>query len=445
MTKKSYAPFFAFLMACAVAFCYHNSAGGNEPESGSKFTPEDFLSASGTHVVNRRGKPVLLRGFNLGGWMLKTIYMSPVKGANDDTGIGNVLKERFGQEEADRLQQIYLDNFICSSDFDTIAKTGANSVRLPFWWRNFMDENGDFILNDQGKPDFSMLDRAVAQCAARGIYVVFALHGTPGSQHGGHWSGFGTENPTFFARNAEGERNRAITLKLWRKIAEHFADDPAVAGYDILGEPYWTGTIKTDNRWWIWDFYDDAYKAIREVDPDHLLIFESSWDVKDLPLPSATSAWKDSPWKNIAYSVHYYPRQWEKCDKAKMFAGFKKRFNKDIQAQQLYKVPVYVGETNYYDKFGVWKEVLDAFETSDWSYSVWSYKCPLDVVKPWGKVPWGTIYCGPVKSADVASMSSKDIEKIWSQRSDTTMRINRPIAEVLTKRFNAVPVKKGSD
>ena len=429
MAKITFTPFFAFLLGCAAVLCCRNPAVGE-----SQFTSEDFLSSSGTHVVNRRGEIVLQRGFNIGGWLIKSIYMSPISGAADDTDVGNILENRFGQAEADRLQQVYLDNYMTSADFDTIAATGANSVRLPFWWRNFMDENGDFILNNQGKPDFSMLDYAVAECAARGMYVTFELHGAPGSQNGTQQSGYATENPTFFARDAVGEANRATTVELWAAIAEHFADEPAVAGYDILGEPYWTGVIGPDERWWIWEFYDDAYQAIRAVDQNHQIILESSWNVEDLPHPSATETWKEAVWDNVAYSVHYYPRPWEEGE-AEILAGFETRFNRDMQTQQDYNVPIYIGETNYHEEFGVWEEVLDTFETSDWSYSVWAYKCPLSA-----GAPWGTIYCGPVDWANVSTMSSAQIEAVFSQTSITAgMTVHQDYADMLTERFSTDP------
>ena len=329
MIENMLSPFFAFLLGCAAVFCCNNPVVGD-----SQFTSEDFLSSSGTHVVNRRGEIVLQRGFNIGGWLIKSIYMSPISGAADDTDVGNILETRFGQAEADRLQQIYLDNFMTvQSDFDTIAKTGANSVRLPFWWRNFMDENGDFILNDQGKPDFSMLDRAVAQCAARGIYVTYS-HSTAHRVRSmaGNWSGFGYRESDLLRPQRRG-RSATAPLRLncgrqncrtlcrrsggrrirhpRRTILDRYDQDPITAGG--------FGTFTTM-----------PIKAIRAVDPNHLLIFESSWDVKDLPLPSATSRHgriphgKTSPTRSITI-----PGQWEKCDKAKMLAGFKKRFNKD--------------------------------------------------------------------------------------------------------------------
>ena len=117
-----------------------------------------------------------------------------------------------------------------------------------------------------------------------------------------------------------------------------------------------------------------------------------------------------------------------------MLNGFKDRFEDDLEAQVDYDVPVYVGETNYHDynDYEVWKEVCDTFEANDWSYSVWSYKCPLS------EAPWGTVYCGPVEWADVAADSSAAIEEVWSQSSDEAkMRINQPFAEMLTERFSA--------
>ncbi len=42
------------------------------------------------------------------------------------------------------------------------------------------------------------------------------------------------------------------------------------------------------------------YKAIREVDRDHIIIFEACWGITDLPNP------KDYGWENIMYQYHPY-------------------------------------------------------------------------------------------------------------------------------------------
>ena len=386
----------------------------------SRFDDGDFLVTEGTNFVTKDGKRVILQGFNLGGWLCHTVYMTPFSGDGvvDDTTLYAKLEERFGKERAGELLQTYFESNMTPYDFDLIAQTGANSVRLPFWWRNFMNEDGSFITDENGNPDFSLLDYAVEQCAARGIYVILELHGAPGSQNGMHASGLETENPTFFARNEEGERNRALTTKLWVEIAKHFKGNPAVAGLDLLGEPYWTGTILTDNRWWIWTYYNECYKAIREVDADRIVILESSWNAYDLPDPKLITEWKDVEWKYVAYSPHYYPNK-NATTPEQVKQKFDERFQRDMAAINEWGVPLYIGETNWHTDWNMWDYALGTFVQEWVSYSVWAYKCPLDAT-----TIWGVVWQGDVTKPDLNFMLYKEISNVWKLRSDECMTLN---------------------
>ena len=65
-------------------------------------------------------------------------------------------------------------------------------------------------------------------------------------------------------------------MALWRKLAERYADEPWIGGYDILNEPNWTFEGKDKNgredvsNQPIWDLYKAITRAIREVDSTHL-------------------------------------------------------------------------------------------------------------------------------------------------------------------------------
>lgn len=225
--------------ATALAF-----AEDGQQAAGAAFTDEDFLTAKGMKLYNRRGEEVLLKGVNLGSWLIWEDWLSPYDGVEpnengqtDHMQVLDKLTERFGEEKAYELMNTYMDNWITEYDLDEIKSLGFNAVRVPFWFRNFYyDDNGRKILDKNGNWDFSRLDWVVEECSERGIYVVLDMHGAVGFQsdapHNGKAGGCG-----LYEKTEQGERYRELTDELWTAIASRFKGNPAVAMYDLLNEP----------------------------------------------------------------------------------------------------------------------------------------------------------------------------------------------------------------
>lgn len=58
------------------------------------------------------------------------------------------------------------------------------------------------------------------------------------------------------------------TVIIWEHLAEHYKNNTWVAGYNPLNEP----TDKKHTR--LLAFYERVEKAIRAIDPDHILFLE---------------------------------------------------------------------------------------------------------------------------------------------------------------------------
>ena len=140
---------------------------------------------------------------------------------NCQMDILNVLTNRFGADAARNLVDAYEANYWKESDFDECVKLGMNCIRLPLWYRNFVDANGNWYSNA-----FDRVDWFVEQASRRGIYIIIDMHGAYGSQNGSDHSGVdGGDNKIgssefFFGGNAGSNQEKYYAM--WEKLAEHF-------------------------------------------------------------------------------------------------------------------------------------------------------------------------------------------------------------------------------
>lgn len=325
-------------------------------------TDKDYLTVNGSKLVNRNDETVLLRGVNLGGWMIQENWMCPITGADGEWGNLDTIEamEGAGYTEAQirRLFDTYQDNWITEADLDIIADTGANCVRVPFWYRNFMtDEAGTWIDDDPDKnPGFKRLDWIVEQAGKRGMYVIFDLHGAPGGQSMNHSCGTVGRNDLYSS-----ETCRTAMKKLWVAIAERYKGEPTIAAYDLLNEPQNNDGFENAEHYvspWdaaAWEQANSVYRemvdAIREVDADRVLSVEGIWRITNLPDPEAEG------WTNMLYQIHLY-------DDTKQFKSLAKDAAKYAKA---HNVAVLVGEFSNMDG-------IDLCEKNGISWTTWTYK-----------------------------------------------------------------------
>src|SRR6476620_6902479 len=97
-----------------------------------------FVSTRGQQFIRPDGKPLLLKGINLGNWLLPEGYMFKFKSANSPRLIETVINQLVGEDEARRFWKNYRDDYITREDIHLIKKLGFNSVRVPFSYRLFV-------------------------------------------------------------------------------------------------------------------------------------------------------------------------------------------------------------------------------------------------------------------------------------------------------------------
>lgn len=341
-------------------------------DAGGAVHHHPFLKARGHNLRNGHGtgNVVVLRGVNLGGWLNLEPWMTPMDSSklHDEWSALDVLTKRFGKETCERLFDVYRDTYIQTNDLDHIASFGLNVIRLPIWYRTLQDEDGTWRTDS-----FKRMDWLVVEAWKRGIYTIIDLHGAPGGQSDKDGTGrvrrkdINGLQPELWSSEANLQR----TVELWQRIAQHYKGNPAVAAYDLLNEP-----MGAPSRDAIWNLYDRLYKALRAIDPDHVITIESCWsgkvDGKDigwswhvLPRPERFG------WSNMLYQHHNYEWNWNDPQKQVRSTD---HIVSEWHRNQDYGVPVFIGEFNCMNAPDAWIHTVNTYTSNGMSWALWNYK-----------------------------------------------------------------------
>ncbi|MDT7690613.1 MAG: endoglucanase [Acidobacteriota bacterium] len=279
-----------------------------------------FVATRGSEFVAPDGKALLLRGINLGNWLLPEGYMFKFKSANSPRLIGAVVNQLVGEDEAARFWKTYRDNYVTAEDIKFIHRAGFNSVRVPFSYRLFV--TGDEPQRLEG-PGYELLDRVVGWCRHEGLLVILDMHAAPGGQTGDNiddsWG-----YPFLF----ESVESQELTIRIWQKLAARYKDDTTVLGYDLLNEPiphffdasYFNPKLEP--------LYRSIVKGIRAVDTNHIIFLGGAqWDTNFKVFGPPFD-------KRVAYTFHKYWME-VKQEAVQEYVDFSNRYN----------VPVWMGES----------------------------------------------------------------------------------------------------
>lgn len=370
-----------------------------------------FLKTNGTLIKDNygNGQVVNLRGTNLGGWMLQEGWMSPL-GVKDEWTLRETLTNRFGESTKESLISTYQNAWLTTADLDNIKNMGMNFVRVPILYLELMDKYGNWKADP-----WSKLDWLVRECSNRGIYVLLDLHGTFGGQNTFDNCGEVNSDPQLWKNTEYQDR----TVKLWEGIANHYKGNPAVAGYDLLNEPDKVGKDQLNA------FYNRLYKAIRAIDPDHMIYMEAAWDWNQLYAPSVYG------WTNVVYEMHYYAMatgestNWNVQDNLidNAIRGIKEH-------QNMWNVPVYAGEFCVFQFNDLWEKFLGNLNSVNASWTNWTYKVTSD----YGN--WGYFNKNTNAVPDINNDSSATIASKW-QKFNTANFTPNTTFQNLVKKYTA--------
>ena len=248
------------------------------------------LQTRGTQWVDTHGKSVLLKGTNLGNWLVQEFWMMDQggNGVDDQCTLEAELTRRFGFREKERLIKLFRDNWIKERDFDQLQKFGFNVVRLPILWSVIEDAQQPKTLRDDA---WHYIDWAIVQAKKRGMYVILDLHGVHGGQTMNDHTGCSGQNQYWVNREFQ-ER----TLWVWQQIAQRYKDEPAIAAFDPINEPW--GSTAQDMA----ERVLELYHTIRAIDDKHIIILHGHYSNIEVYGDPA-----DSNLTNVAFQLHPYP------------------------------------------------------------------------------------------------------------------------------------------
>lgn len=310
------------------------------PQSGS------FYSVSGKDILTPDGKPVVLKGINLGHWLVPEGYMFRFEKINSPRLIYDFFNILMGESDAVKFWNKFRSLYITREDIALIKSAGFNSVRIPFHYRLFV--------NDQGAmtgPGYALMDSAVAWCNIYELGVVLDMHCAPGGQTGDNIDD--SYGYPFLFENPEMQH---LTIKVWKEIASRYANEKIIIGYDLLNEPIAHYFDKDKLNPLLEPLFKRITAAIREVDRNHIVFiggaqWNSNFSVFGPPFDNKS-----------VYTFHKY---WT--------AAGKEVIQDYLDYRDKYNVPLYLGE--FGENTNEWiTEFRQTLESESVSWCFWPYK-----------------------------------------------------------------------
>ncbi|MCF8241624.1 MAG: glycoside hydrolase family 5 protein [Melioribacteraceae bacterium] len=323
---------------------------------------QKYYTVDGRNVIDPNGDVFIIKGVNLGNWLVPEGYMFKFKKANSPRMVNDVITELIGPAEAKKFWIDFQDNYITSGDIKYLKSSGLNSIRVPFNYKLFCDETYLWNTTQRG---FELIDRLLEWCRSENLPIILDMHCAPGGQTGDNIDdSYGY--PWLFIN----EESQQQIIEIWKRIAEHYADDPMVLGYDLMNEPI--AHYFEDEG--LYEKLEPLYKrivsAIREVDTNHIIVLGGArWNTN-------FSVFGEPFDDKLIYEFHKY---WMPPEQ--------KEIQEYVDFREKYNVPIYMGESGENEDEWIFnfRELLDS-NNIGWHF--WTYKkmdterCPVQFNKP---------------------------------------------------------------
>lgn len=323
-----------------------------------------FVRVEGKNLVRPDGTQLFIRGTNLGNWLNPEGYMFGFKRTNSAWMIDLMVREAVGPDFAADFWRDFKDNYVTADDIRFIASQGANTVRLPFNYKLFTDE--DYMGLTAAQDGFARVDSVVRWCRDNGLYLILDMHDCPGGQTGDNIDdGYG------YPWLLESEQSQRLFCDVWRRIAGHYRNEPVILGYELMNEPvahYFDNKAELNAK--LEPLYRRATAAIREVDRNHVILLGGAqWN----SIFDMFADWTFD--NNLMYTCHRYGGPATR-EAIQSFIDFRDKTG----------LPMYMGEIGH--NTDEWQaDFVSVMEDANIGYTFWPYKkvdgsCMNAVVRP---------------------------------------------------------------
>lgn len=329
-----------------------------------------FVGIKGTDLVKPDGSKLFIRGTNLGNWLNPEGYMFGFSKTNSPRFINEMLCQMVGDDAAADFWEAFKQNYITKADIDFIASTGANTIRLPFHYKLFTDE--DYMGRASGHDPFGIFDRVIGWCRDNGLYLILDMHDAPGGQTGDN-----IDDSYGYPWLFESERAQKKFCDIWGKIAARYANEPIILGYELMNEPiahYFDNKEELNSR--LEALYKKGVAEIRRHDRNHIILLGGSqWNGNFEPFTD----WKFDD--KIMYTCHRYGGD-----------PTPEAIGSIIAFRDKTGLPMYMGELGH--NSSEWhRGFCKTLEENNIGYTFWPYKklgdsCMMGIEKPqeWEKI-----------------------------------------------------------
>jgi endoglucanase len=303
-----------------------------------------FAHTQGKEIVDGGGKPLLLRGINLGNWFVPEGYMWHLNegGPESPREIEALVTELIGPQRSRDFWHSYRENYITAADIHLIKECGFNSIRVPLHYKFFESDDSE---------GFVLLDHVVEWAQKEKLYVILDMHAAPGGQTGKNIDD--SDGYPWLFSDASAQQH---AIAVWQRLARHYRNNTTVLGYDLLNEPVpnYPKLDPLDSA--VEPLYKRLTTAIRQVDTHHILIFGGAqWD-------GNFSIFGPPFDKNAVYTFHRYHAAAEQATVQK-YVDFRDQYN----------VPIWLGESGENSDEWIAKFVA-VLEKNDIGWAFWPYK-----------------------------------------------------------------------
>ncbi|WVQ97868.1 hypothetical protein IAU59_004984 [Kwoniella sp. CBS 9459] len=182
------------------------------------------------------GDGEVIRGVNLGGWLLTEKWITPSLYESDTEDEWHLCADLGKKGCLSRLED-HWGSFFTRDDFEEIKEAGLNSLRIPIgYWAVDVRDDEPYVTGQ-----YPYLIRAVNWAQELGLSVLLDLHGAPGSQNGQDNSGLIGE-VSFPSNTSNADR----ALNVLKNLTEEFTKSEyggVVTGIELLNEPRLSDTF----------------------------------------------------------------------------------------------------------------------------------------------------------------------------------------------------------